>query len=222
MSDARELVTEIRRDLGTVDREIREHPYPALFEEGEVGEEALVPFVATEWYIAQSDLRSFAKMTQRFGERPGRRDYFSGIYQAEDVAVKGLFHLAEKLGLSDEWLRDYDLSPEGFAYAAYVAWSAQYASAGEVATAILVNFGAWGHNCGRLRDALEGRYGYTPEDTVYLATFADLDPFEDATLEILQEDLDRGLEPRKVLRAARLYQGYEKMFWDAMAELARE
>lgn len=220
MTDARRLVDDVRADLEEVDREIREHPYPALFEEGRADEDDLVPFVATEWYIAQSDLRSFAKMTQRFGEDPARRDFFHAIYRSEDVAVKGLFDLADRLGLSDARLRDWDLPAEGFGYAAYVGWSAQYASAGEVATAILVNFGAWGHNCGRLRDALEGRYGYSGEDTVYLATFADLEPFEEETLRILQEDLDRGLEPRKVLRAARLYQGYEKMFWDEMLRLA--
>jgi thiaminase len=220
MVEARELIEEIRHDLEDVDREIREHSYPAYFEEQHASEEDLVPFVASEWYIAQSDLRSFAKMTQRFGEDPTRRDFFHDIYQGEDIAVNGLFHLAEELGLSDDDLRTYDISPRAFGYAAFVAWSAQYASAGEVATAILVNFDAWGHNCGRLRDALEVHYGYTEEDTVYLATFADLEPFEEQTIEILQTDLDHGLDPQKVRRAARLYQGYEKMFWDEMEQLA--
>jgi hypothetical protein len=200
MTDARRLVDHVRADLEEVGREIREHAYPALFEEGRAGEDDLVPFVATEWYIAQSDPRSFAKMPQRFGEDPARRDFFHAIYRSEDVAVKGFFDLAGRLGLFDARLRDWDLPAEGFGYAAFVGWSAQYASAGEVATAILVNVGAWGHNCGRLRDALEGRHGYSGEDTAYLAaTFADLEPFEEETLRILQEDLDRGLEPRSTV-----------------------
>lgn len=217
MIDAGEVIEEIRDDINEVDDEIRHHSYPGIFQDQRADEEDLIPFVATEYYIAQSDLRSFAKMIQRFGEDPETRDFFYGIYQGEDVAVNGLFHLADKLGLSEEWLKDYDLSARGFSYASFVAWSAEYASAGEVATAILVNFGAWGHNCGRIRDSLEDDYGYTEDDTVYFATFADLDPFVEQTKKILQEDLDKGLSPRKVLRTARLYQSYEKMFWDEMS-----
>ncbi len=38
---------------------------------------------------------------------------------------------------------------------------------------------------------------------------------------IIQEGLDQGVEPRLLLRAARFFQAYEKMFWDAMMEAAR-
>lgn len=218
--DATDLVKSLRRDLAEVDREIREHPYPAAFEEGRAELDDLVPFVATEYYIAQSDLRSFALMTQRFGERPDRRAFFSTVYDEEERAVEGLFHLAGRLGLSVEELDAYEVTPEGFGYAAYVSWAAQYASAAEVASALLVNFGAWGHNCGRLRDALRERYGLEEADTVYLATFADLPPFEEEALEIVQAGLDRGVPPRKVRRATRLFQGYESMFWDEMSALS--
>lgn len=218
MADAQDVINEIQDDLSDVDKQIMEHPYPAIFEDQRAQEEDLIPFVASEYYIAQSDLRSFAKMTQRFGEDPVIRDFFHGIYEGEDVAVNGLFDLCDRLGLSEEWLEDYDLPSGAFGYASYVAWSCQYASAGEVATAILVNFEAWGHNCGRIRDALEEHYGYEEEDTVYMATFADFEPLEQQTLEILQRDLDNGVKPRKVLRCARLFQAYEKEFWDTVAE----
>lgn len=59
-TDARAVLDRIRADLEEIDREIRRHPYPATFEKQEAELDALVPFVATEYYIAQSDLRSFA------------------------------------------------------------------------------------------------------------------------------------------------------------------
>ena len=220
MANAEALVAEIRNELAAVDQEIKTHDYPARFESGNAPIEALVPFVASEWYIAQSDLRSFALMTQRFGADPGRRDFFHGIYRTEDRAVTGLFRLAHRLGLEEDILRTYDLDHRAFGYAAYVAWSAQYARAGTVATAILVNFDSWGHNCGRLRDALEGHYGLSEEETMYLASFADLEPDEERTRNMLQADLDRGLEPATVRRVARLYQGYELDFWNAVERLA--
>lgn len=219
-SEARTLVADIRTELDAVDREIREHPYPAPFERGDAPLEALRPFVGEEFSIAQSDLRSFARMTQRFGERPSTRSFFAAVYQSEARAVEGLFHLAETLGFTDEDLERYEVEPTGFGYAAYVAWSAEYASAAEVAAALLVNFAAWGHGCGRLRDALEANYGLGGEDTVYLATFADLPPFEDEALAIIQEGLDAGVPERKVRRVARLFQGYEKLFWDTMSQRA--
>jgi hypothetical protein len=37
---------------------------------------------------------------------------------------------------------------------------------------------------------------------------------------IIQDDLDRGVSPRQIVRAARLIRAYEKMFWDAMAAAA--
>lgn len=73
-------------------------------------------------------------MTQRFGEDPDRRDFLHDIYQSEDIAANGLIRLAEKLGLIDENLLKYDLTHRAFGYAAFVAWSAQYASADEGVT----------------------------------------------------------------------------------------
>jgi len=37
---------------------------------------------------------------------------------------------------------------------------------------------------------------------------------------VIQEGLDRGIPPRLIHRAARMLQGYELMYWDAMAEVA--
>lgn len=222
MEQARELIAAIDEELADVDRAIREHPYPALFEEQEVPLEALLPYVAEEFYIAQSDLRSFAKMTQRFGEEPEVRDFFFGVYRSEARAVEGLFRLAERLGHPPEELKAYEPHHGAFGYAAYVGWCALYASAAEVAAALLVNFAAWGHNCGRISRAVKAHYGLEDADTVYMDVFAELDPFEEAATAIVQDGLDRGVPPRKIRRACRLFQDYERQFWDTCLALARE
>jgi hypothetical protein len=224
-SAARQLVNEIREELAGIDGEIREHAYPGGFERSEVPLEALRPFVATEYYVAQSDLRSFGGMTQRFGEKPATRAFFASVYQSEDAAVNGLFKLAERLGFTVEELEAFEVEPTGFGYAAYVAWLAEYATAAEVAAALLVNFGAWGNNCRRLRDSLKASYGLTDADTVYLDTFADLPhhpPFEAEALRIVQDGIDEGVPEHKIRRAPRLLQGYEKLFWDTIHSYAPE
>jgi hypothetical protein len=102
-----------------------------------------------------------------------------------------------------------------------MAWQALYASAAEFVIGILVNFSAWGHNCGRMSEALRASYGFSVEETVFLDAFANLPSFDEVALDIIQDGLDRGEEAWRLRRSARLFQAYEKMFWDAMWEAAK-
>ena len=98
-----------------------------------------------------------------------------------------------------------------------MAWLALYGSQAEVATAYLVNFPAWGRNCGRVSRVLKERYGLSEADVTFFDFFAASPPnFERDSLAVIQEGLDRGAEPRAVYRAARLLQGYELLFWDTL------
>jgi hypothetical protein len=45
--------------------------------------------------------------------------------------------------------------------------------------------------------------------------------FEEVALDIIQDGLVRGEETWRLQRSARLFQAYEKMFWDAMSETAK-
>jgi|HubBroStandDraft_4_1064222.scaffolds.fasta_scaffold907138_1 hypothetical protein len=58
------------------------------------------------------------------------------------------------LGMSDEKLRASEPIPAAFAYSAFVASLGMYGSDAEFAAAFLVNFAAWGANCGRMSIAL--------------------------------------------------------------------
>jgi hypothetical protein len=71
-----------------------------------------------------------------------------------------------------------------------------------------------------MSQALQTNYGFTPEETGFLDGFANLPPFDDAALPIIQQGLDQGADPAEIRRTARLFQAYEKMFWDVMATLA--
>jgi hypothetical protein len=53
-----------------------------------------------------------------------------------------------------------------------MAWLALYGSEAEVAAGFLVNFAAWGANCGRMGRALRDRYGLTQETTAFFDLFA--------------------------------------------------
>ncbi|OJT23717.1 hypothetical protein BO221_17190 [Archangium sp. Cb G35] len=213
------MVKEISAALREVDEQLRRHPYPEALERGEVPVAALRAFPGTQYHVATSDLRSMAMMVQRFGHTPAG-GFLNGLLQGEFAALEGLRVLAGKLGMTREDLERYEVTPEGFAYATNMAWMAANVSVAEFAVGILVNFPAWGLTCGRMSRALRARYGFTEQETAFLDGFANLPPLEDAILPIIQEGLDQGVEPRLLHRAARFFQAYEKMFWDAMMAAA--
>ncbi len=160
-----------------------------------------------------------ATLVQRFGHTAAR-DFFAGVLQGELAGLGGLLAMAGKVGMDEAELAAYEVAPEGFAYATFMAWQSTYASAAEFTCGILVNFEAWGFNCGRMSEALRGRHGFAAADVAFLDAFATMPSFEEPALAIMQNDLDRGVSPRDVRRAARLFQGYEKMFWDTVAHLS--
>ncbi|HEV8344567.1 MAG TPA: transcriptional regulator, partial [Candidatus Binatia bacterium] len=106
-------------------------------------------------------------------------------------------------------------------YTCYMAWLALYASDAEIAAAYLVNFPAWGQNCGRLSRILQERFGLGDKEVVFFDLFASPPAtFEASALSVIQQGLDRGTEPRLVQRAARLLQAYELMYWDTLYRAA--
>jgi thiaminase len=219
MGRAAQLVAEIRGELETLDREIREHPYPAALGAGNAGAEALRPFVGHQYHIVQSDLRSMATLVQRFGHTSAR-DFFAGVLQGEIAGLAGLLAMARKIGMDEAALADYEVAAEGFAYATFMAWQSTYASAAAFTCGILVNFEAWGYNCGRMSNALRARHGFATAELGFLEAFATMPSFEEPALAIIQEGLDHGVAERDVRRAARLFQEFEKMFWDTMERLS--
>lgn len=219
MSDAKEIVERIRKDLREVDEKILRHPYIGALSQGRLPESALRVFVGQQFHIITSDLRSVAHLFARHGELPSRA-WLLGVLQGEAAARDALFGVAEKLGISEAELKTFEPLPEGYAYCAYVCWLGMYGSDAELAGAFLVNFAAWGANCGQMSKALQSHYGFTKEDVAFFDLFANVPPFEEEALGVIQAAIDRGVDPALIHRAARMLQAYELMFWDAMAEAA--
>ncbi|HXV82108.1 MAG TPA: transcriptional regulator [Candidatus Binatia bacterium] len=216
MIDAKPLLDEIREDLQPVTEQLLRHPYAQALEEGKIGRESFHLFAGEQQHIIASDLKSIAQLVSRFGDAPSR-DFFLGILQGERAAWDALLTFAQALGLSETQLREHEPLPGAHAYTCYMAWLALYASAAEVAAAYLVNFPAWGENCGRLSRILKERFGLDDKEVAFFDLFASPPAtFETNALNIIQEGLDRGTEPHLIQRAARLLQAYELMYWDTL------
>ena len=218
MLTSKEVVQKLRLDLRHLDDQIHNHEYFKLLKTKKVDLCALRAFPGYQYHIINSDLRSLAMMIHRFN-RPLVQSFFVQVFQGEHEALTNLSHLAQRLGMSGEELQRYPLTPEGFAYATYMGWLAMYGSAAEIVAGFLVNFSAWKFNCAQMSQSLKAQYGFTPKDTEFLDAFAALPSFEPAALDIIQDGLDEGVAPWRIQRAAFLFQGYEIMFWDTLANI---
>ena len=220
MVTSSEVINNIRLELRPVEDQIRNHPIFQLLGERKVDLPTLRVFPGHQYHIINSDLRSIAMMIHRFSE-PSAQTFFVQVLQGEIEAFTNLSPLAQKLGMTEEDLKGYPLMPEAFAYSTYMGWLSMYGSAAEIVAGFQVNFAAWGENCGRMSQSLKDHYGFAQEDTVFLDAFAHFPSFEAVALPIVQDGLNNGVAPEQILRAASLFQGYEKMFWDAMDKLMR-
>ncbi|MBI3016124.1 MAG: transcriptional regulator [Candidatus Tectomicrobia bacterium] len=218
--DAASLVREMSNEMKDLEETLRVHAYPAKVAEGSIGKTALQKFAGEQFHIIRSDLRSVAALVTRFGALPSR-EYFWNILQGEKAALEALKALAAALGVSENWLDSYDPTPKGQAYTAYLAWLGSYGGQGQVAAALLVNFPAWGYNCGRMSSALKSRHGLKDSEVAFFDLFASPPPdLEESGLAVIAAGLAAGETPLEIKRAARLLQAYELMFWDGMLEIA--
>jgi thiaminase len=216
MVDAKDLIEEMRRDLQLVKEQLLRHPYVQALEEGKIGRESLRLFAGEQYNIIGSDLKSVAYLLSRFGSTPSG-DFFLGILQGERAAWDALLTFGHALGLSEAQLREHEPLPGAHAYTCYMAWLGLYGSDAEVAAAYLVNFPAWGENCGRLSRILKERFGLGEKEIGFFDLFASpTATFEASALSVIQQGLDGGIEPRLIRRAARLLQAYELMYWDTL------
>jgi thiaminase len=218
MTDSRQLMLETRAQLKSVEDRLFGHPYLAALEAGRIPREKLRLFAGEQYYIINSDLRSIALLINRQAHLPSR-DYFLGALQGEATAREALLAFARALQMGEGDLRAHEPLPGCQAYPAYVAWLALYGSDADFAAAFLVNLPAWGSNCRRMSTALKGSYGLSTQDVLFFDLFASPAPeFEEDSLRVIQDGLDRGLDPQGVARAARLVQAYELMYWDTLHE----
>lgn len=215
---ASDIINLARADTAAVAQQLRAHPYVAAVESGRLARADLARFAGEQWHIIASDLRSVAHLVTRFGNTSAR-SFFLDVLAGEAAAFEALDPLAVGLGLEPGELRIHEPLAGAHAYTCYMAWLGLYGSAADVAAAYLVNFPAWGENCGRLSASLQSRYGLKAEHVAFFDLFAaPVAGFEAAATAVIEAELAAGASPTEVRRAVRLLQAYELMYWDTLYE----
>ncbi|MBI4774266.1 MAG: transcriptional regulator [Deltaproteobacteria bacterium] len=221
MSNADELLKELRTLNEPFEKRFLDHHYVEAIESGQLKESALSAFAAEQYHIITSDLRSIAFLYSRETSSTGQQ-FFWDVLQGEKEALKNLIYFSAALHLSDWDMEMHEPAAGAQAYKAFMAWLAVFGSSAEVAAALIVNLPAWAANCARMSRGLKIHYGLKDADVAFFDLFSSpSSDFQRMAVAVMDEGLRRGVEIRAVRRSARLVQEYELMFWDTLYEHSR-
>ena len=191
-----------------------------LLAAGRAPRSVFATIAAEETRIVHSDWRSFLTVAGRCAE-PHSRRLFAALADGEALALSRLAALRTAIGMSPATLRAYQPKAGCQAYPAYVAWLCLYAEPADVIVALLANFAAWGGYCAAVAAAMREQYGFDDEACGFFDFFATPVPeVEEQAVTALQAAMDAGRQTSAALTYGRLFQSYELMFWNTIADSA--
>jgi hypothetical protein len=214
---ARELLASARKSLAPAVNDNRLVP---LIAAGQAPRSVFATIAAEEIRIVRSDWRSFLTIAARCTEQ-NSRELFAGLAAGEGLALAKLGTLARASGLDDAALRAYQPKAGCQAYPAYLAWLCLFGEPADVVVALIANFAAWGDYCATIAGAMREHYGFDDEACGFFDFFATPVPeLEEQAVAALQAGIDAGRQTDEAFTYGRLFQAYELMFWNTIADSA--
>jgi hypothetical protein len=208
---ARELLATARKALAPAENDNRLVP---LIASGAAPRSVFATIAAEESRIVPSDWRSFLTIAARCVE-PHSRALFAGLASGESLALDKLGALSAAAGE----LSGYEPMAGCQAYPAYLAWLAMFGEPADVVVALIANFAAWGNYCATIATAMREHYGFDDEACGFFDFFATPVPeLEEQAVAALQAGMDAGRQTDEVHTYGRLFQSYELMFWNTIAD----
>ncbi|HEX3037033.1 MAG TPA: hypothetical protein VHT73_18265 [Thermodesulfobacteriota bacterium] len=215
-STSKKFLDGLREEFQPLLEKILTHPFINRVEKGKAPDYKLRFFIEQQFHIVSGDFRNIA-LYIAFSPSQRIRDFFFGLIQGEHNALENLFRMAEALDITVRELEDSEPDAGALAFTNYFTRLATYGTAGEIASAMVVDFEAWGENCSRLSKGLKKHYGLSAEDTKFLDGFYPITPqFYDDVISIIREYAGTAGNRKKMRTAVRLGLDYELMFWDTM------
>lgn len=210
---AKELLAWIQSELAPHDGDNRLVP---LVTTGRAPRAVFAALAAEEKRITLSDWRSFHALAARADE-PNARTFLGGLAPGEQQANALLDALIAAAGPDHGRVRP---RPGCQVYPAYVAWLALNAESSEAVAGIYSNFAAFGRYCAAVAAGMRQHYGFDDKACAFFDYFAtDVPGIEQQALAAIQAGIDaHRLNDREALRYAQLFQSYELLFWNTLAD----
>lgn len=213
---ARQLLESVREELAPMESGNRLVP---LIEQGAADPAVFGTIAAEESHIVRSDWRSLHLLASRSTE-PTAREFFAGLAQGEGLVLGKLPALAAAGGLDEAALAAYEPMAGCQAYPSYFSWLAMNGEPADVIVGVVANFAAWGDYCGRIAKAMREKYDLDDEACAFFDFFATPVPEAvEQAIAAVRAGMDAGRsDERAARRYGRLFQAYELMFWNTIAD----
>jgi hypothetical protein len=214
---AREILDAASAELAPAEKDNRLVP---LIASGAAPRSVFATIAAEESRIVRSDWRSFLTLAARCTEQ-NSRELFAGLASGEAMALGQLDKLVAATGLDAAALAGYEPMAGCQAYPAYMAWLALLGEPADVVVALIANFAAWGSYCATIAGAMREHYGFDDDACGFFDFFATPVPeIEEQAVAALQAGIDAGRHSGEAFTYGRLFQSYELMFWNTIADTA--
>lgn len=201
------FLSNIREKLSKENEKIINHGFIKEAEEGKLNIEKIKLFAIQQYYIVNHDMKSLAIMLSRAKDED-EIEFFYSLVSGDREAFIRLKKLIEELKIKEL----NNIIPEAVSYTHYLSWLANYANAGEQATALIVNIPVWGEACKRLGNALKNNYGI--KNIGFFELFSIPSNIEEMAIKVMENYIEK--YEKTMEKCAIMIQAYELMFWNGI------
>ncbi|MEE1928828.1 hypothetical protein V1J52_11650 [Streptomyces sp. TRM 70351] len=217
MTSAQELADEL-------DLKRRQHPVGNAFLDiaraGRLTEDHMRRLVCVEAQLHHAELPGYGLMISRFPHRPAAGLYL-GLTQVAYEAGPRLKSVAESLGLPPEDRAKWMWPPgrKTYSFNGILSWLAVQGSQAVTALAAYTDMRVYFPSCREIMAKIREHGVDAPEE---FTSYFESDPtgkLRPLALEVVQDGLDRGDDPREAVFMARLLEEFAADFWASAAEV---
>jgi thiaminase len=226
VEDAWKFVHSLEKDYGPRVEEVTKGKFVRGFLEGTYPLEGMQFWTLTHYHLINNDIKNLAKYVTKARDEE-EVQFFLFMTIAETRMLEALYVLWEALGRKKAELPATEPYALAMARSNYFSVLALYATPGEIALAILLNFPLWANGARRVSKGLKKHYGLgknvpgsRKRDTDLLDRFSHATQgFRNMAVRIIAKDLSEESE-RSMRRVGRLSVETEANVWEQYSNYA--
>jgi hypothetical protein len=226
IDEAWKFVNSLEKEYRPRVGEVTEGAFVKGFLQGTYPLEGMQFWTMTHYHLVNNDIKNLAKYVTKARDEE-EVQFFLFMTIAETRMLEALYLLWEALGRKKEELPSTEPYAPALARTNYFSVLALYATPGEIALAILLNFPLWANGARRVSRGLKRHYGLgkgvpgtRKKDTDLLDRFSHATQgFRNMAVRIIAKDLSKESE-RSMRRVGRLSVETEAIAWEQYSNYA--
>ncbi|MBI2648749.1 MAG: hypothetical protein HYW93_03735 [Thaumarchaeota archaeon] len=220
LASVQKFVESLEGEFRPLVSEVTKGPFVKGILEGTFPLDSMKFWTMTHYHLVMNDIKNLAKYITK-ARNEEEANFFLFMTIAETKMLEAIYVLWDALGLKKGQLERSEPRTETLARTNYFSVLALYATPGEIALAILLNFPLWANGARRLSRGLKKHYGFgkpvagtRKRDTDLLDRFSHATQgFRDMAFKLIAADLTSREAERKMRLVGRIAVETEALVW---------